>query len=227
MAKLTSIILTCKIRYKTEAHMTMACIANITRYTNPDEYELILVDPEPTEAIRDDYKNFKIDKHLQPSPDPGYTAGMNLGAKEAKGDYLVFIQNDVFVHEGWLKNSRSYLENALTDCIIPDQAPRDRRFVIDSYDMDHIEAMKYGSRDEGLWMMTKKAFDKFGGFDEDLSILHARDFYERFGKAGLRIADTCKVMITHIMGASNWNQHHFDRAGYDKRMNHDAERLNK
>jgi hypothetical protein len=42
---LTSIILTCKIRNKTECHMTMASIDCVGKYTNPDEYELIVVDP--------------------------------------------------------------------------------------------------------------------------------------------------------------------------------------
>lgn len=223
---LTSIIVTCKVRNKTEAHMSMACIANIIRYTDLVDYELIIVNPAPTEAIRDDYKVFPDPIWIEPKEDPGYTAGMNLGAKVAKGEFLCFIQNDVFVHEGWLKNLRYYLENNLTDCIIPDQMPREREFVLKSYDMSIEEGMKYGSRDEGLWMMTRKAYDLFEGFNEDLSLLHARDFYTRFNEKGLRINDTCKVMISHICGASNWNQHHFDREGYDARMGHDAKILN-
>src|SRR5437762_1881004 len=137
MPKLTSIIMTCKIRNKTEAHMSMTSIDCVGKYTNPDEYELIVTDPSPKPfAIRDDYQLLKIDKHLEPEPDPGYTACMNLGAKEAKGDYLVFLQNDVFVQEGWLPGLRQYLETGKWDVVFPDQTPRNREYVLDSYKRD-------------------------------------------------------------------------------------------
>jgi len=226
MPKLTSIILSCKIRNKTEAHMTMLAIDCIGKYTDL-EYELIVIDPEPSEPIRDDYGVLPKFIHLEPKPDPGYTAGMNLGAKEAKGDYLVFIQNDVFVNEGWLPGLRQYLESGRWDMVFPDQVPRSRDFVLDSRKRDPFdpESLK-GSRDEGLLMITREMFDKMGDFNEELSILQARDFYERFNNAGGRWTDTNKVLINHIMGASNWRQMADDPEEYDRRMGKDAKILN-
>ena len=207
--------------------MTMTCIDCVGKYTNPDEYELIVVDPEPSEAIRDDYKVLPKFKHLKPSPDPDYAACMNLGAKEAKGEYLVFLQNDVFVHEGWLPGLRQYLDSGKWRVVYPDQSPRNRQYVLDSYTRDpfHPESLT-GSRDAGLMMITREAFDKVGGWDDDLSLLAERDMYERLGKAGILWTDTNKVLITHIMGATNWVQHHNDPEGYDKRMQKDAKKLN-
>src|SRR3990167_10847442 len=128
--KLTSVIMTCRIRNKTEAHMTMTAIDMITKFTNPDEYELIVVDPEPFENIRDDYKTLKIDKHLHPSPDPDYASCMNLGAKEAKGKYLIFLQNDVFVPDNWLPNLRQYIESGKFDVVFATQFPKTREYVL-------------------------------------------------------------------------------------------------
>ena len=207
--------------------MTMTSIDCITKYTSPDEYELIVVDPEPSEPIRDDYKTLKIDKHLQPNPDPGYTACMNLGAKEAKGDYLVFIQNDVFVHEGWLPGLRQYLESGNWDMVFPDQVPRTREFVLESYKRDPFEPESLkGSRDEGLLIITREMFEKMGGYNEELSLLQARDFYDRFSSAGGRWTDTNKVLITHIMGATNWRLQHDNPEEYDRKMGKDARILN-
>ena len=230
MSELTSVIMTCKIRSHTEAHMTMTSIDMISKFTNKDEYELIVVDPEPTEAIRDDYKVLVPFTHLKPSPDPDYASCMNLGAKEAKGKYLVFIQNDVFVSEGWLPGLRQYLEKGY-DVVWPDQIPRPREFVLETYKLDPFDEQilhgKYtGARDAGLIMMTREIFDKVGGWGEGMSLLAERDIYERLQNINYKAVQTTKVYIAHIMGATNWLQHVNDRKGYDVRMDKDAKRLN-
>jgi GT2 family glycosyltransferase len=229
--KLTSIIMTDKIRNKTEAHMTMMAIDMIGKFTNTDEYELIVVDPEPTEAIRDDFKVLPRFKHLKPSPDPDYASCMNLGAKEATGDYLVFIQNDVFVMEGWLPGLRQYLESGKFDVVFPDQIPRSRKYVLETYALDPFDPRilggEYvGARDAGLIMMTREIFDKVGGWGEGMSLLAERDMYERLQTVPMRQAQTTKVYIAHIMGATNWEQHSNDYQSYNKRMTKDANKLN-
>lgn len=225
MSKLTSIVLTAYIQNQFQAHMTMACIANITRYTNPDEYELILMSDSEKFPVRDDYKLLKIDKYIKTEGE-GYTKSMNHGVKLSSGKYVVFLQNDVFVWENWLSDLRDYLEMEIADCVIPDQAPRDRNFVLQSYAMTHIEAMKFGSRDAGLLMITRKAFDKTGGWNEDLSILAEKDFYQRLAKAGVNQIDTCRVMITHIMAATNLDRLHNKPEEYNEMMDKDAKLLN-
>lgn len=225
MSHLTSIVMTAYIQNQFQCHMTMATIANVTRYTNPEEYELILMSDSEKFPVRDDYKVLKIDKYIK-TEGVGYTASMNQGAKMAKGKYLVFLQNDVFVWENWLPDLRDYLEMELADCVIPDQVPRDREFVLQSYEMDRLQAMKYGSRDAGLLMITKSAFEKTGGWDENLSLLCEKDFYKRMAKAGVTQIDTCRVMISHIMAATNLDRLHNKPQEYDDMMRKDAKQLN-
>jgi GT2 family glycosyltransferase len=198
----------------------------VSKYTNPDEFELIVVDPEPSEAIRDDYGFLPKYNHLQPSPDPGYAACMNLGAKEAKGEILVFLQNDVFVHEGWLSGLRQYVENGF-DVVFPDQVPRTRQYILDSYEREPFDPLAMmGGRDAGLMMITKEMFERVGGWDPELSILAERDMYERLGFIKCKWTDTNKVQITHIMGASNWKLLADDPDEYNRRMDFDANKLN-
>jgi GT2 family glycosyltransferase len=212
--------------------MTMTAVDMISKFTNEDEYELIIVNPEPSEAIRDDYHVLHPYLELQPSPDPDYGSCMNLGAKEAKGDYLVFIQNDVFVQEGWLPGLRQYFEADLCDYCFPDQIPRPRQYVLETYKLDPFDekilAGPYtGARDAGLIMMTKEIFNATGGWGEGFSILAERDMYEKLQNLGARQVQTTKVYIAHIMGATNWIQYHEDRENYDKRAKDDADILNK
>ena len=226
MSNLTSVIVTAYNQTPFQAHMTMSAIANVTRYTNTEDYELILMSDSEKFPVRDDYHVLKIDKYIKTEGE-SYTQAMNHGAKEAKGKYLVFLQNDVFVWENWLPDLRDYLEMEIADCVIPDQCPRDRDFVLKSYEMNHVEAMQYGSRDAGLLMITRKAFDKTGGWNENLTLLCEKDFYQRMAQKGVRQIDTCRVMISHIMAATNLDRFHTKPEEYNKMMEHDAEILNK
>src|SRR5258708_1503712 len=112
----TSIIMTCYNQTPWLAHCTMAAIANVTRYTNPDEYELILMSDSEKFPIRDDYHVLKIDRY-EKTQGMSYTKSMNEGAKLATGDVLVFLQNDVFVWEGWLSTMRGYIDQGYADCV--------------------------------------------------------------------------------------------------------------
>ena len=215
----------------TATHMSMLCLDHIRKFTDPP-YQLIVIDPIPKFPIRDDYKTLRLENDpdtiwLKPNPDPGYTKGMNMGAEQANGEVLVFIQNDVFVREGWLTNMMLYIENGW-EAVFPDQVPRDRKYVLDSYFRPHDdpESMK-GGRDAGCLMITKNAFKRCGGWNENLSILAERDFYERMSKASVRWTDTNKVLITHIMAATNLDLLDTNPKGYDDKMKKDADILNK
>jgi GT2 family glycosyltransferase len=220
-----SIIMTAHVQNRAQCHMTMASIANVTRYTDPKDYEFILVSNDEKHIVRDDYKVLKIDKYLK-TEGLSYTQAMNFGFKEAKGDCIVFMQNDVFVWDNWLTKLKSYLDLDWTDCIFPDQCPRDYAFVTKAMGMDFKEAMQFGSRDEGLFMIKRDSFIKTGGFDENLSILAMKDFYSRLATAGVRINDTCKVMISHIMAATNLDRLDTKPEEYNSMMKHDADILN-
>lgn len=206
--------------------MSMLCLDHIRKFTDPP-YQLIVIDPIPKEPIRDDYKTLGLDApdtlHEVFEYDPGYTGGMNFGASRATGDILVFIQNDVFVREGWLPDLLYYINQGF-DAVFPDQVPRDREYVKSSYKrgFDDPETKK-GGRDAGLIMITKKKFEKMGRWNEDLGILAEADFYKRLGT---NWTDTNKVFITHIMAATNRSLLDEDPKEYDKRMKHDADLLN-
>lgn len=209
-------------------HMTMACLANIAAYTNPKDYELILVDPisDPHFDPRDDYKVLKIDKWLKPNPDPGYASCINLGAKEAKGKYLVFIQNDAFVERDWLPGILKYLQNGY-DLVWPDQTPRSYEYVQKTkkagwFDQESL----HGWRDEGIFAISKEAWNRVGGYKDGFSLLAQREFLERIGNLGIKWVDINKVRFTHIMAATNLQLLDSDAKAYDNKMKRDADILN-
>lgn len=227
----TSVIVSCFNNTKTAAHMSMLCIDHIRKFTDEGEYKLVVIDPTPKYPIRDDYKTLfegkKDYNHVKLDQDPGYTKGMNLGAQYNQDcEILVFLQNDVFVREGWLKDLRWYIENGW-DAVWPDQVPRDRQYVLDTYErkMDDPESLK-GGRDAGLLMITRDAFNRTGGWNEELSLLAEKDFFGRMKKGNVNATDTNKVLITHIMAATNLDLLVNNPDEYNRRMGADADKLN-
>lgn len=209
---------------KYQVHMTMLAIDCITKYTEPWDYELILMSDSECAPVRDDYHTLKIDKYIKTKGE-SYTQAMNHGAREASGDVLVFIQNDVFVHEGWLEDLLYYIEVMDFECVFPDQAPRTREYIKETYKLEMEDARK-GSRDAGLMMITREAFERVGGWNEELTLLCERDFYERMLKVSVRWTDTCKVQIAHIMAATNLHRLDTNPKEYEEMMTHDANILN-
>jgi len=210
----------------------MSCIADINKHTNPDEYELILIEDVVEEVentvpkgkrhhykFRDPWGKYKIDKHIILEEKTSYSKKMNLAAKYANGEYLMFVQNDVFVDDNWLSDLRYYLENDLADCMIPNQFPLLREEYLLSKKETHEENLGKGHRDACLVAITKDAFEKVGGFNEELEAFVEADFYGRFpGPHGLRINTTSKVSLTHIQLGT----HYQDMDEFNRKMTHDS-----
>jgi len=220
---LTTVIVIGYHETRLSAHMTMLCLANITKYTDTEDYELILIEDIPVFAVRDDYHVLKIDKHIILDEKTSYSKKINLAAAQANGEYLAIIQNDVFVWEGWLKNLRWYLENGYGEAIIPAQFPCTRQAILDSYAMSLEEGLNQGARDACMIYITAEAFKKTGGFNPDLQILQEADFYDRMSKAGVIQITTNKVQVSHM----TLGTHYQDMAEFERKLHHDSEIQNK
>ncbi|MGC8638476.1 MAG: glycosyltransferase [Isosphaeraceae bacterium] len=82
---------------------TLACLESIERLTNGPAYEVIVVDDcstdeTPTQLRRvDGLVLIRNDRNL------GFIGSCNRGAAAARGDYLIFLNNDTVVTPGWLE----------------------------------------------------------------------------------------------------------------------------
>jgi hypothetical protein len=227
---LTSIIFTSYDQTQVMRNITKTSLESICKYTDDEDYELIWVDTVPqgaeglwfNKAYLDNVFKFGeredrilIRQYLSEMKDPGQYACYNIGAKKAKGDYFCFFQNDVFVGEDWLTHLKYHLDKKLADAIVPDQSPRDRAFVKESYATKYGEDNQ-GNRDAGLLLMTREIYDKVGGWDEAMRIHYGEKImYFKLGSAGTFIL-TRKTMILHLEHAGGWEKHSLDKAKYDQ-----------
>ena len=106
---LTSLIL---LTYN-NLHYTRQCLDSILVHTPLNQIEIIVVD----NASQDDTPHYLqklagVYPQIHPilnATNLGFSAGINLGAANARGEYLVFLNNDVIVTEGWLSGLLAHL----------------------------------------------------------------------------------------------------------------------
>lgn len=99
MKPLVSII---TINYN-ESEVTLDLLQSIRGLTYPN-YEIIVVDNaspnDNPDSIKEKYPEVNLIKSKE---NLGFAGGNNLGVKQAKGDYLLFINNDTIVPKGFIE----------------------------------------------------------------------------------------------------------------------------
>lgn len=217
--KYTSIIVTSYDLTQVLRNITLACLLNVVKHTDPSTYEIIFMDtiPEGCEVLRwfDDRNILQfgeredrrwIKQYLSEMENPGQYGSMNRGAQLARGEYLCFLQNDVLVPDKWLENMRYYIENDLGDIIFPDQNSRSYEEMQEIKNMSfEDDRVRLGKREAGLMLVRKKLFDEIGGWNEKIRVFFGeKDFYKRVSVQRERL--TNKVNITHIDSATYWTR---------------------
>lgn len=212
-----SIILNTYSTDKAQRHMDMACLAGIRKFTEPP-YEVIVIDNESQWAIRDEYHVLEPYAYVNYDPKLTVYEAYNAGADLATTPYLFFIQSDVFVHERTLNKLMMYFEEF--EMVFPQQIPISREDVLKLYKLSDGEVAEIGQRDAGLVGITRKAFNRTGGWDGRFhNLLGEAAFYSRCDAAGVSWVDRTNAFITHIMAGNNLRK---EVGLYNEEMEHDA-----
>ena len=118
MKSLASVIVPCW----NQLEFTRHCIAALRRHTR-EPWELVVIDNGSTDGTRDYLAGVQ---DMSPVPvrvvanarNLGFPAAINQGLRRARGEYLVLLNNDVVVTEGWLDHLVA-LASASTEGIGP------------------------------------------------------------------------------------------------------------
>jgi len=87
------------------------CLKSIFNKTNYQNYEVILVDNNTTEKKAIEVMKKYPVKIIKYNNEFNFSEINNIGAKDANGEYLIFLNNDTEIVEGdWIKNMLYYAE---------------------------------------------------------------------------------------------------------------------
>ena len=82
--------------------ITHACLASLQTAQEPTRFEVIIVDDCSTDHTAELVPQIPGIIYLRNETNSGFIVSCNLGAKKARGKYLVFLNNDTVVKAGWL-----------------------------------------------------------------------------------------------------------------------------
>lgn len=222
--KLSIIIL----NYK-KPQLTLACIDSLYKYFSnefeKDQFELIIVDNHSeddslvlleNEKKQKKYANFKLVANNQ---NAGFSKGCNLGASKARGEYLLFLNNDTLIADKGILDMIKYLESNSAVGVLggrlqnPDGSaqfsvgkfttPIEVFFLLlgvqrftrpaNPKQVTPVDWVK-----GALFMIRKDIFEKLGGFDENI-FMYTEDMElcYRVKKAGYGVAFFPHIRVIH------------------------------
>lgn len=216
------------------ADFTFKCIETIRQHVMPDTYEIIVVD---NGSVPDDGA-----KLIEASNSMGFTlvrskinvgfgAGNMLGANQAKGDYLCFLNNDTELFEDSINPLCQFLrEHNDVGCITPQEYNIENRRVrahkhgislrqalLGDVILNKFNPRKYPKRGAdfkgepiypveisgSFLMFPADAFHAIGGFDINIFLYYEEyDTAMRLRKIGKRVCVFTKYGYRHVHGAS-------------------------
>ena len=84
-------------------HFTQACLASLQEHQGKERFEVIVVDDCSTDATAETVPRTEGVVYVRNVTNSGFIASCNRGAEKARGDYLLFLNNDTIVKDGWLR----------------------------------------------------------------------------------------------------------------------------
>lgn len=212
--KLVSIIIPTHNRIK----QLKACLNSLEKidYKNT---ETIIIDDASTDGtskiIKDKFPKIKI---ISLKKNKGVAAARNLGIEKAKGDYLLFVDDDNLVKKDFLNKLINLAE---TDSKIGFVGPKmyyakDKKRIwfagvkinlltsrthfigINEIDGGQFDKVREIDQIPNVWLVTRKVIDKVGGLDENYVIHYDEsDWPMRAKKAGFTVLFCPKSIVYH------------------------------
>ena len=198
------------------AESTLAeCLSRLCQ-TTVDGCEVVLVDDGSTDRTPAIAAQFPVRVVRSPGR-VGPAVARNIGAKEARGDYLFFVDSDVMVQPGTLARLMQRFEQGDVDGVVGVQAVDMRhRNLPSQYKNLWIRwtyLRKQSQQDDVPVFYTtaaairREVFDRLGGFDQAYGNPNVEDqaFGQKLLRAGVRVRVDEALEVEHVKRYSLWS----------------------
>lgn len=213
--------------------LTKQCLASIDEYSDYPKLEVVVVDNASADGSPEwlrEWAQQGPDRQLIVNDENlGFSAANNQGLREAKGEYLVMLNNDTHVTPGWVRTMVNHMRR---DPILGLLGPVTNNIgneariniVYDNMTQMIIRASDYTRRHMGelfplrtaaffCVMLKRETFEMIGPLDEAFGrgFFEDDDYCRRVEQAGLRVVCAEDVFVHHHLSAS------FDKLKHQER----------
>jgi len=200
---------------------TKQMMDSIELFTDDWPFELIIIDNGSTDGTKEfiTKSNYKMNgQYIRNEVNNGFAKANNQGVKVAKGNFLLFLNNDTIVTKGWLSTMMNVFseEKAVgavgARLVHPGRGTIQHAGVIEHVSglPDHIyfnKPMDYPLANirkpmfavTGACLLTPKAlYEELGGFDEQYwAGWEDMDYCQKIHQAGMNIIYEPKALVYH------------------------------
>lgn len=207
-----------------QIHYTYACLLSILEHTKDVTYEVIIADDVSTDAtsrLGEFAEGLVICRN---STNQGFLRNCNNAARRARGKYVMFLNNDTQVTEGWLSSLVQLIESDSTigmvgsKLVYPDGRLQEAGGIIwsdgsgwnygrldnpDKPEYNYVKDVDYISG--AAILLSVDLWKKIGGFDTRFAPAYCEDSDLAFEvrKAGYRVVYQPLSKVIHFEGVSN------------------------
>ncbi len=207
-----------------QIHYTYACLLSILEYTKDVSYEVIIADDVSTDATEHLTEFAEGVVICRNTTNQGFLRNCNNAARRAKGEYIMFLNNDTQVTEGWLSSLVNLIESDPTigmvgsKLVYPDGRLQEAGGIIwsdgsgwnygrlddpDKPEYNYVKDVDYISG--AAILLPAALWDQIGGFDTRFAPAYCEDSDLAFEvrKNGYRVVYQPLSKVIHFEGVSN------------------------
>jgi len=214
----------------------VTCLNSIVSQKTEHHFEVIVVDDGSDQNILQIISEAGLDTKcsLIKQINKGPAAARNNGADHAKGDYLIFLDDDCTLPQDWVQTISPHLNgavmvgghsiNKIQNSIFSASSQLLIDYIYNYYNKDPLQAKFITSNN---MIVPKNVFHEIGGFSTRFKKAAAedRDFCDKWISRGLKIhyVPSIKIEHYHKMNFKQFCRQHYNY-GFGAKFYHDERR---
>ncbi|RFZ80881.1 glycosyltransferase [Lacrimispora amygdalina] len=207
-----------------QIHYTYACLLSILEHTKNVDYEVIIADDVSSDATAELSKFTENVVICRNETNQGFLRNCNQAAKSARGKYIMFLNNDTQVTDGWLDSLVNLIESDSSigmvgsKLVYPDGRLQEAGGILwsdgsgwnygrlddpEKPEYNYVKDVDYISG--AAILLSNDLWKQIGGFDERFAPAYCEDSDLAFEvrKAGYRVVYQPLSKVIHFEGVSN------------------------